>query len=84
MDTPEDMFSFGKLFSDLKGFFSDNFESTKVLATYDEDVDINGIQRGENGFNENLIEHYKGEYKLNDNGTYYYRTLKTGEDIYGK
>ena len=84
MDTPEDMFSFGKLFSDIGGFISDNFGSSKVLATYEEDVDINGKKRGEVGFNENLIEHFKGDYKLNDNGTYYYRTLKNGEDIYGK
>ena len=84
MDTPENMFSFGKLFSDIGGFFHDNFDSTKVLATYDEDVDINGKKRGEVGFNENLIEHTKGEYMLNDNGTYYYRTLKKGENIYDK
>lgn len=84
MDTPEDMFSFQKLFKDFGGFFSDNFGATKVLATYDNDVDINGKQRGEIGFDENLIEHRKGEYKLNENGTYYYRTLKDGEDIYGK
>ena len=84
MDTPEDMFSFGKLFSDFTGFFSDNFGSAKVLATYDEDVDINGRKRGEIGFDENLIEHTKGEYKLNENGTYYYRTLKDGENVYGK
>jgi len=32
MDTPEDMFSFGKLFNDFTGFFSDNFGTTKVMA----------------------------------------------------
>lgn len=84
MDTPEDMFSFSKLFNDFTGFFSDNFGSSKVMATYDEDEDINGKKRGEVGFNEHLIEHFKGDYKLNENGTYYYRTLKDGEDIYGK
>lgn len=84
MDTPEDMFSFSKLFQDFTGFFSDNFGSSKVMAQYEEDVDINGNKRGEQGFDENLIEHFKGDYKLNENGTYYYRTLKDGEDIYGK
>lgn len=84
MDTPENLFSLNKLFSDFTGFFTDNFGKTKVLAQYDEDVDINGKKRGEIGFDENYIEHYKGEYMLNDNGTYYYRTLKDGENIYGK
>ena len=84
MDTPEDMFSFSKLFGDFAGFFSDNFGSTKVMATYDEDVDINGKKRGEVGFDDSQIEHQKGDYMLNDNGTYYYRTLKDGENIYGK
>jgi hypothetical protein len=84
MDTPEDMFSFNKLFSDFTGFFSDNFSSTKVMATYDDDVDINGKKRGEIGFDESQIEHQKGDYMLNENGTYYYRTLKDGENIYGK
>lgn len=84
MDTPENLFSFNKLFTDPTGFFSDNFGSTKVLATYDEDEDINGKKKGEQGFDENNVVHYKGEYKLNDNGTYYYRTLEDGENIYGK
>lgn len=84
MDTPEDMFSFKKLFGDFTGFFSDNFGATKVLAQYEEDVDYNGHKRGEAEFDENMIEHRKGEYMLNDSGTYYYRTLKNGENIYGK
>ena len=84
MDSPEDLFSFKKLFNDPIGFFSDNFGSNKVLAQYDEDVDVNGNKRGSINFNENLIEHRKGEYMLNENGTYYYRTLKDGENIHGK
>ena len=84
MDSPEDLFSFKKLFNDPLGFFSDNFGSNKVLAQYDEDVDINGNKRGDTNFDENLIEHHKGEYMLNENGTYYYRTLKDGENIHGK
>lgn len=84
IDSPEDMFSVSKLFNDFVGFFTDNFGSTKVMAQYEEDTDINGKQRGEIGFDENNIEHYKGDYMLNDNGTYYYRTLKDGENIYGK
>ena len=84
IDTPENLFSFNKLFNDFTGFFSDNFGTTKVMAQYDEDIDFNGKKRGEEGFNENQIEHHKGDYMLNDNGTYYYRTLKDGENIYGK
>jgi hypothetical protein len=84
MDSPEDLFSFKKLFNDPLGFFSDNFGSNKVLAQYDEDIDINGNKRGDTNFDENLIEHHKGEYMLNENGTYYYRTLKDGENIHGK
>lgn len=84
MESPEDMFSFKNLFTNFTGFVNDNFGNTKVLAQYDEDVDINGKKRGEVGFDENNIEHQKGEYMVNDNGTYYYRTLKDGENIYGK
>jgi hypothetical protein len=32
MDSPEDLFSFKKLFNEPFGFFSDNFGSNKVLA----------------------------------------------------
>jgi hypothetical protein len=53
MDTPEDMFSFNKLFKDFTGFFSDNFDNTKVMAQYDDDIDVNGKKRGEFGFDEN-------------------------------
>ena len=84
MDSPEDLFSFKKLFNDPLNFFSDNFESNKVLAQYEEDIDVNGNKRGDVNFDENLIEHHKGEYMLNENGTYYYRTLKDGENINGK
>lgn len=84
MDSPEDLFSFKKLFNDPFGFFSDNFGSNKVLAQYETDIDINGNKRGDINFDENLIEHRKGEYMLNENGTYYYRTLKDGENIHGK
>lgn len=84
IDSPEDMFSFNKLFSDFSGFIGDNFGSTKVMAQYDEDIDINGKKRGEFGFDENNIAHSKGEYMLNENGTYYYRTLNDNENIYGK
>ena len=54
-------------------FFS-NFFDTLVLATYDEDVfDPETGQK----------IHSKGEYKLNEAGTYYYETLG-GRDVYGK
>ena len=84
MDSPEDLFSFKKLFNDPFGFFSDNFGNNKVMAQYETDIDINGNKRGDINFDENLIEHRKGEYMLNENGTYYYRTLKDGENIHGK
>lgn len=84
MESPEDLFSFKKLFNDPIGFISDNFGNNKVMAQYEKDIDINGNKRGDVNFNENLIEHRKGEYMLNENGTYYYRTLKDGENIHGK
>ena len=84
IDSPEDLFSFKKLFNDPIGFFSDNFGNNKVLAQYETDIDINGNKRGDIDFDENMIEHRKGEYMLNENGTYYYRTLKDGENIHGK
>lgn len=52
----------------IKSLFSDPL----VLATYDKDeVDVLGRK------------HYKGEYKLNNNGTYYYETLN-GRSPIGK
>ena len=62
----------------------DNFINPKVLAQYDEDVDINGKTASEIGFDKNHIEHKKGEKKINPlTGTYYYETLN-GRDIYGR
>ena len=84
IESPEDLFSFKKLFNDPIGFFTDNFGNNKVMAQYETDVDINGNKRGDINFDENLIEHRKGEYMLNENGTYYYRTLKDGENVHGK
>lgn len=58
------------------GFFGDFF-GTKVLATYDSDGfhtdPTTGLQ----------VEHKKGEYKYNHNGTFYYEDLGD-RDIYGK
>lgn len=70
--TPQDQALFnGKTdfgISWIKSLFSDPL----VLATYDKDeVDKYGKK------------HYKGEYKLNDNGTYYYETLN-GRSPIGK
>lgn len=70
LDAPNDDF-FGQL------------SDTRILAQYDKDVDVNGIERGQKGFDENRIEHVAGEYKLNENGTYYYETAG-GRNIYGK
>lgn len=52
----------------IKSLFSDPL----VLATYDKD-EIDSLGR----------KHYKGEYKLNNNGTYYYETLN-GRSPIGK
>ena len=61
-----------------------NFINPKVLAQYDEDVDINGKSASEFGFDKEHIAHKKGEKKINPlTGTYYYETLN-GRDIYGR
>lgn len=61
-----------------------NFINPKVLAQYDEDVDINGKSSSEAGFDKAHIVHKKGEKKINPlTGTYYYETLN-GRDIYGR
>lgn len=61
-----------------------NFFNPKVLAQYDEDVDINGKVSSEIGFDKDHIAHKKGEKKINPlTGTYYYETLN-GRDIYGR
>lgn len=71
-DAPEESF-FGTVFGDVK-----------VLAAYDADVDKNGKQRGEAGFDENNIVHHEGELKIDPTtGTYYYETLN-GRNIHGK
>ena len=48
-------------------FFSNLF-NTRVMAKWEFDSDEKGNQTN----NPNKIVHHKGEYKLNDNGTYYY------------
>ena len=61
-----------------------NFINPKVLAQYDEDIDINGKSASEFGFDKEHIAHKKGEKKINPlTGTYYYETLN-GRDIYGR
>lgn len=66
--SPEDSF-FDTLLDTFGG-------QARVLAAYDNDVDSNGVERGQAGFDENKIEHSKGELKINpDTGTYYYETL---------
>ena len=70
-DSPEDSF-FG------------NFKDVRALAQYDIDVDANGIERGQQGFDENNIEHHAGELKINPTtGTYYYEDLN-GRNIHGR
>ena len=55
----------------------DNFINPKVLAQYDEDGTHEDPITGE------IIEHKKGDKKLNANGTYYYESLN-GRSPYGK
>ena len=55
----------------------DNFINPKVLAQYDEDGTHEDPITGE------IVEHKKGDKKLNANGTYYYESLN-GRSPYGK
>ena len=55
----------------------DNFINPKVLAQYDEDGTHEDPITGE------IVEHKKGDKKLNANGTYYYEDLD-GRSPYGK
>ena len=55
----------------------DNFINPKILATYDED----GTH--EDPITKVMVQHKKGDRKLNSNGTYYYEDLGN-RSIYGK
>lgn len=59
------------------------FDDVKVLAQYDQDVDINGKTSNQTGFDKNHINHTKGDIKLNEDGSPYYETLG-GRNIYGR
>lgn len=64
--------------------FFDNLFHVRALAQYDKDVDENGIERGQSGFDENKIAHTAGELKINpDTGTYYYEDID-GQNIHNK
>lgn len=66
-----------------RGFF-ENMMDPLVMAQYDYDEDINGVKRGEDGFDPNNIVHFKGEKKIDPaTGTYYYERLN-GRSIVGK
>ncbi len=54
-----------------------DFFDTRVLATWDEDGEHEDPITGE------TVKHSKGQFKLNENGTYYYENLD-GRDIYGR
>lgn len=59
-------------------FFSNLF-NTRVMAQWDFDADENG-----NATNDTTkVVHHKGEYKLNENGTYYYENAN-GKNIHDK
>ena len=57
--------------------FFGNFSDTRFLAQYDEDVDEKDPVTGE------IVHHYKGEFKLNDEGKPYYENAN-GRSINGK
>ena len=76
-------FKTGKKLDKPNGNWFKYFADTLVLAQYEKDVDINGIEEGNPGFDKDNIEHKAGEYKLNENGTYYYETLG-GRDVTGR
>lgn len=57
-------------------FFA-NFADTRVLAQWDEDGTHEDPITGE------IVEHKKGDKKINDNGTYYYENLN-GRSVYGR
>ena len=64
--------------------FLGNLKDVRALAQYDFDVDNKGRKRGDAGFDENNIEHYAGELKINpETGTYYYEDLN-GRNINGR
>lgn len=54
-----------------------DFFDTRVLAIWDEDGEHEDPITGE------IVKHSKGEYKINENGTYYYENLD-GRDVYGR
>lgn len=61
-----------------------NFGHVRALAQYEADTDINGIQRGETGFDDKNIAHHEGELKINpETGTYYYEDID-GKNINGR
>lgn len=63
----------------LSSGFWNNLFDTQVLAQWDYDADINGKKTDD----PDKIVYHKGEYKLNDDGTYYYEALD-GRDVYGR
>lgn len=67
------------LVTSIKDWWKDLIGQPYVMATYDEEGDHVDPITGE------IVHHEKGEYKLNDKGTYYYETLGNrsilGKDI---
>ena len=57
--------------------FWTDFWDTRVMAQWDEDGEHIDPISGEK------VKHKKGEFKLNENGTYYYENLN-GRDVYGR
>lgn len=57
--------------------FLDNWTHTRVLAQWDADGEHVDPITGE------VVQHKKGEKRLNDNGTYYYENLN-GRSVYGR
>ena len=77
-----------KIFDPKTGEFTDytaeeslfkDFWRPKIMATYDMNVDINGNPTED----PTKIAHFKGEYKLDENGEYY-SEFADGRSTYGK
>lgn len=86
--TPMELAEMNKIFDPKTGEFTDytaeeslfkDFWRPKIMATYDMNVDINGNPTED----PTKIAHFKGEYKLDENGEYY-SEFADGRSTYGK
>lgn len=68
-DTPNDHALFNGKHDYGMGFLSSLWDDPLVMAQYEEDGEHQDPISGQ------MVKHKKGDYKLNDKGTYYYETL---------